>query len=659
MNSMRSTSATLALVAALAAGCGSSEETFEYTSVQRDLLSDLSRWEVIEASEEAPPHTETIALALDALSDSGDLPALVMSPPCTLSYVFPEGDAPAVLRAAAGVNLSVPRKLKVGTAPMRLLFTAELDGQLVFEQLIDVQPKARDQKISANPPTWRWIGGKREGLEVRGGQRLVLHTELLGPHRMTAKELRIGFGELITEIKRTRKRTPSSPTAPNMVLFVMDTERADRCSAFGYEKATTPHLERLAARGVAYDNAWSTSSWTWPSTASLLTGLDALEHGVTSPKSCFLSHELDTLPKVLQERGFRTAAFSCNPLITANKNFDEGFERFEEVDGFVSGVEMMPKVLDWVREHAGQRFFLYVHLVDPHGPHRPLPAELARLGGERPERYGDSGYAGITGGLRQIWAASRDKNIDYRKYVPVEHEQWINDVYDACVATGDHHLGSLLELLDELQLTDETIIAYTSDHGEELFDHRLTDHAHTLHPELLRVPLVIAGPGLPVGVRSEARVSNRHVASTLARFGSAELGARGALDLAQPREVPGRELYVHTAKGIWNDRSMMPLFGLIEDDWSLHWASRGVPFASAPRADPGPGQWHLFDRTSDPTEQHDVSSQHPEVAARMREQLVKWRDDAERKRPKSHGAGASTRNMLIGVGYVDGAEEEE
>ena len=657
---MRARRASLLLLC-LVASCDSARESLEYTRVQRDLLRDVSDWQVVAAPTGHPPKVETLALALDPLTDSGDLPALVLSPPSEVRFRFPEDEPEATLRAAAGVNLSVPRQLPVGSPPMVVRFTALLDGEPVFDERISIEPKARDQRISKNPPTWSWVGGKLEGLTVSGGQELVLRTDYVGPERMPREELRLGFGGLFTESTRSRARTSSSPEQPNLVLVVMDTERADRCSAFGYEKPTTPHLERLAERGVAFDDAWSTAPWTWPSTASLFTGLDALGHGVTSPKSCFLSHELATLPKLLQERGFTTGGFSCNPLISTDKNFAAGFEHFVEVEDFTPGVEVMPGVLDWVRARAerDERFFLYLHLIDPHGPHRPLPAELARLGGERPADFSDRGYEAITSGLRTLWAASRDKQHDYRKNIPASHERWIQDVYDACVATGDAHLGSLLDLLDQLDLTDETVVAYTSDHGEELFDHGLTDHAHTLHPELMRVPLVLAGPGIPRGERSAARVSNRHLAPTLARFGAADLGVADALDLARPETIEGRAQVVHTAKGIWNDRSMMPIFGLVEDDWALHWASRGVPYASPPRTDPGLGQWQLFDRRSDPTEQHDVASEHPEVAERMREELVRWRDARALTQPKSREAGAATRSMLRGVGYVDGAEEDE
>ena len=101
--------------------------------------------------------------------------------------------------------------------------------------------------------------------------------------------------------------------APNVLFIVMDTLRADRMSCYGYDKPTTPNVDRLAERGMRFERAFATSSWTWPSTASVLTGMGPLEHGVTGHRSCYLAHSLATLPKALQERGFTTAAFSANP----------------------------------------------------------------------------------------------------------------------------------------------------------------------------------------------------------------------------------------------------------------------------------------------------------------------------------------------------------
>jgi arylsulfatase A-like enzyme len=640
-------------------GCGGGEENdpIQMVRVQRDLLQDFDNWEIVSGPADGAPSVSTMALSLDPVPDSGDLPSLILPPPGTVRYTVPEGDPPAILRVAAGVDLSVPRNLEVGTAPMRLRFAVELDDRVILDEIVDVVPKARDKKPSGNPPTWRWAGGGA-GVKVRGGQTLTLRTALIGLPRLEPEEMLIGYGGLTTETVESRSRTESSPDRPNVVLLVMDTARTDRCSAFGYEKATTPHLERLTERGIAYDNAWATSPWTWPSTASILTGLEPPRHGVLWSKACFLAHELPTLAKVLQERGFTTGGFSCNPLIVPNKNFDGGFERFDFDDRFVMGTVRMPAVLDWVRENAERRFFLYVHLVDPHHPHRPLESELSRLGGSRPDDYGRNRFSELSSGLRTAFAQTREGDFDHRKYVSEPHEQWLNDVYDACIATGDHHLGTILDLLEELGLDDRTVIGYTSDHGEELFDHSLIDHAHTLHPELMHVPLVLAGPGIPRGVRSGIRVSNRHLGPTLARFGAAELPVEDSLDLARPEELTARPLRFHTSKGIWNDRAMMPIFGYLDDDWAFHWAPRGVPYASPPDLDPGLGQWRLYDRRTDPFEHIDIAADHPELCETLRSDLEKWNEELTSRSPGSaYGAGAATLRMLQDIGYA-GKEEE-
>jgi arylsulfatase A-like enzyme len=435
---------------------------------------------------------------------------------------------------------------------------------------------------------------------------------------------------------------------------VMDTLRADRTSLHGYGKPTTPNLDRLAAKGLSFSGARVPSPWTWPSTASLLTGLEPLAHGVTGHDACYMRHGLTSLPEALQARGFTCAAFSGNPLIVPDKNFDSGFEHFEWKKNFTPGSELLPKALAWISANADKRFFLYLHLVDPHDPHRPLDAELKRLGGTRPQGYGDRGYLKIGGKLRRLAVEAGAPGINYKDHLVEGEEAWIQDSYDACVATGDVYLGQLMEQVRTLQLESKTVIAFTSDHGEELFDHGLTNHAHTLYPELMDVPLVLAGPGIPVGVTYDQIFSNRHLAGTLARLGGTELPVPDGLNLLDGAPKPGAQLFSHSTKGNWNDWSMVEIFGVLEENWSFHWAPQGLPFRTLPDVDPGEGQWRLFNRQEDPTEQIDVSSKFPAEVQRLRAAIKSWRQiHANSQQATGFGAGAATRSLLEGVGYID------
>ncbi|MFT7667555.1 MAG: arylsulfatase [Planctomycetota bacterium] len=620
--------------------------------VQRDLLANFNDWKIERASAHGDASFGTLTPSYSAYHDAGDLPALLLPAGTTLSYTFPDGDAEAILRCAAGVDLTVPRSLRAGARPLRVRFEARLDGELVLEEIVSVAPTAPNRQVAEVPQVWHWLGNKQAGLNVHGGQTLSLHVDLVGKKRPKLTELRFGFGELVTETQVSTPRTEASAERPNIILVVMDTERGDRTSLHGYHKSTTPNLDALASRGVSFDDAWATAPWTWPSTASILTGLETPVHGVTGNEACYLRHELATLPKLLQERGFTTAGFSGNPLIVADKNFDGGFEHFVSDSRFRASDEVLPEAFTWLRQNSTTRFFLYLHLVDPHDPHRPLEAEMERLGGSRPTDYSDRGYIELGTRLRKRIVEVGPGHYDYKQSLAPGEEQWINDSYDACVATGDHYLGKLLRLVDELQLTEKTVIAYTSDHGEELFEHGLTNHAHTLHPELLHVPLVIAGPGIPIGERVSKRLSNRHLGPTLALFGGGELPVSDALNLLDPELQSEGELFFQTTKGIWNDWAMVEIFGLLEKNWSLHWAPKGLPYRTLAEVDPGLGQWKLYDRRVDPGEHQDVAAKYPVEAERMRLLIQAWREE-KRQGATSFGAGAATRNLLEGVGYIE------
>ena len=639
-------------------GCGGEDlGSFERVVVQRDLLEDLSDWRVTETHGELGPQFGVLTPSYSANHDAGDLPSILLPTGTRVAYTFPQGEGPAVLRAAAGVDLSVPRSLPAGGQPLRVHFEAHLDGEVVLDLTVPVLPTPPGPRTAKDPQVWHWLGGKQDGLLVSGGQTLTLFAEVRGSRRKLP-DLKFGFGGLVTESSLVTPRREATEEEPNIILVVVDTERADRVSTGGYSRVTTPNLDRLARRGLTFEDAWVTAPWTWPATASILTGLEPLAHGVTSHESCYLSHELPSLPKLLAERGFSTAGFSCNPLIVADKNFDAGFERFETTADFTPGAEVMPEVLSWLRENAGRRFFLYLHLVDPHDPHRPSPEQQARLGGQKPEGFPEHGYRKLGGRLRKKVVEVGPNGYDYHDFVTPTEEAWVQAAYDACVATADECVGQLLDEVRELGLTDKTVIAYTSDHGEELFDHGLTNHAHSLHPELMRTPLVISGPGIPRGERRTQRVSNRHLATTLALLGGGQLPVEDGLNLVEPGLEPEGELFFHTTKGIWNDWAMVEIFGVLEDDWALHWAPKGVPFRTLPEVDPGEGQWRLYDRRNDPTELLDVSARYPEVAERLRARILKWRE-ARTQSTFSFGAGAATRSLLEGVGYIELGEDGE
>jgi len=661
------------VVAALFAGvgyaplCSPSAPRMRVREVVREVLFTQDGWTVHRARPDAPPQAGILSPSVDYKTDSADLPSLVMPPPCEVGFRVGRDDGEVVLRVAAGLDTEVGRDL-VEHEALTFGFEIEKNGASVFE---------REQHVWRETPLARrtWHRPEREearALRLAPGDEIRLRTWIVGLDDEEALALpayRVGFGELVLERYVERERVRASPRTPNIVLIVQDTLRSDRLSSYAYEKPTTPNLDRLAARGVRFEQAYSTSSWTWPSTASILTGLLPDAHGVTDDSSCYLAGRNETLAEALQARGYTTAAFTRNPLIVPEKNFDQGFETFDSHSGGFEKTDAMLLGLEgWMDRHASARFFLYLHLVDPHAPHRPREEDLARLGGREPEGFpGDSALPDFNRALLSGWGYRKDGSLR-EDVLPAGYLGWFNDVYDATVASADFYVGAVLDRLEYLGLEGRTIVAFTSDHGEEWLDHGTLTHGQTVHRELVQVPLILAGPGLPRGAVVEVPVSNRHLAPTLARFGGAEIAAvRDALDLAaaSPGRAGGieaRAIHYSTTHGYWNGRrGRQPIYGIRDARWVLHYAPLGSDFGVPADEAPEGGQLRLFDVERDPQERVDLGSAHPDVAAALRGKILRKIEEllASRGPEIELGAGASTQRLLNEVGYAEFDEGED
>jgi len=614
--------------------------------VERELFG-VEDWELIASLPDAPPFASVLSPSLLPSRDGGDMPGLVLPPPARVRFTV--GDDAAAgsrwLMARVGVDHSVVEEFGERLAGLSVEFQVVVDGRLAFEQAVPIVAESR----------WVDVGGA--GIALPGHSVVELATRLVDAGGKTVAApgpIHAGFGGIRIESRDSVPRTRSSPEQPNIVLIVMDTQRADRTSAFGYERATTPNLAALAARGIAFDNAHATSSWTWPSTASILTGLQNQEHGVTDARSCFLPRELETLPEALQAAGYSTAAWSANPLIVADKYFDQGFELFDATStgGLRRSDTLVPAVLDWLELMSDWRFFLYLHLVDPHAPLTPLPEGRALFAPDVPVTFDPRSITEYGRALLAGEGHASDGTPATERVVPPEHQRWISDLYDACTWSGDLWIGRVLERLEQLGLLEQTIVVVTSDHGEELFDHGLAAHGHSLHGELTRVPLVLAGPGIDAGVRIRTPVSNRHLSPTLARLAGAEIdGLVPTVDLLRMGPGEAAPVFFSTTVGWWNGVHPQPLLGLRDGSLVVHVAPQGGAWNAEP--DPG-GQVRLFDLDTDPGERRDVAMEREEEAIGLRRRAEELaRTFAQRRRVRRIEAGDTTLEQLRALGYVE------
>jgi arylsulfatase A-like enzyme/Tfp pilus assembly protein PilF len=303
----------------------------------------------------------------------------------------------------------------------------------------------------------------------------------------------------------------SAGRKPNVLLVTIDTLRADRIGAYGYRAAETPHLDALAAEGVVFESAFTHSPVTLSSHATLLTGRLPFQHGVRSNSLYQLPEEEVTLAEILRAAGYHTAAFVSAAALDRRFQLTQGFATYDDDvnavrDGGLiaerSAAEVSGRATAWLEKAEATRpFFLWVHFFDPHHPYAP------------PEPY------------RSRFASSP---------------------YDGEIAYCDREVGRLIERLKRMGAVDDTIVVVASDHGEGLGEHGEQTHGIFVYDSTLRVPLIMAGPGIPKGARDGRRpVGLVDVLPTvLGRLGLSTEAASSGRDLF--REEPAPFLYAET-----------------------------------------------------------------------------------------------------------------
>ncbi len=357
-----------------------------------------------------------------------------------------------------------------------------------------------------------------------------------------------------------------APRSPNVLLLVMDATRGDRCSVNGYPRPTTPCLEKIAAEGVLYRNAWSPGNWTGPTHATLFTGLRPDNHGLYRGNRLTLNEASVTLAERFRGAGYRTACLSNNNTLSAEFGLIQGFDLvvplFRARERAYPWAEVTHRAaLEWALEveKRGERFFLVINDMEPHFPYTP-PAEFAarfRSSATPPEAMARAralSYASIFGHNAGVEALSPDVLAA------------IGDLYDAEIACLDASIGRLVDGFRTAGILDETVIVITSDHGENLGDHGLVDHMFSLHRSIRHVPLVVRYPGrFAPGLVIDDPVRLEDIAPTLLEISGldvpSDLDGRSLLS-----RLPGRvALAVAGAPGLFLDRMVKENPGRFDD----------------------------------------------------------------------------------------------
>jgi arylsulfatase A-like enzyme len=282
-----------------------------------------------------------------------------------------------------------------------------------------------------------------------------------------------------------------APRPPNIVLLVVDTVRADRLSCYGYERPTTPNIDALCERGIRFDDAWSTSSWTLPAHASLFTGRYPIEHGATQEHTR-LDEALPTLAELLGERGYAVFGASANPVVSRASGLARGFgdfaETWRERGKAPPPPERHPNLLAVERFLRGvpedRPFFVFVNYIEAHGPYDPPEPHRRRF-----LRVPESSPVVATARTRRPVAYYLDHSaISMREF------SVLNDLYDGEIAHVDELVGALVDFLERTGRLRDTVLVLVSDHGENIGDHGHFRHVFSLYGTTVRVPLVVVLP---------------------------------------------------------------------------------------------------------------------------------------------------------------------
>lgn len=443
----------------------------------------------------------------------------------------------------------------------------------------------------------------------------------------------------------------TSRRRPNFLLYVSDTLRADALGCYGNPTVETPTLDALAAKGVLFEKAIAPSSWTRASMASILTGLYPTAH-----KTAERLDQLPDVPRVtelLRERGYRTANFTTNPNTAEIFGFKPGFDFFEEFgkredtsqvkvsELKVPSSELHAQIIKWIDGiESDAPFFIIALAIDPHAPYEP-PAEF--------DRYGDPNYQGrIAADMSQKTAQRIMNAADVRP----DDQARIRSLYHGEVAHNDHTLTTLVHHLESIGRADNTIVVFTSDHGEEFWEHGIRGHGKTLFVQAIHVPLIWYDPArVGAGRRIPNPVSSVDIMPTIL----AEAG------IPPPAWLQGKNLFAETD-------GMRAVFSELTLDGNKIWAAYLHPWKLI--WNEATGQESLFDMASDPEQQQDVASAEPGERKRLRALLDdhlrtsrKLGNDISRGRVvlKESDIPEATRRVLgvDGLGYIGWDDEAE
>jgi len=421
----------------------------------------------------------------------------------------------------------------------------------------------------------------------------------------------------------------SEESPPDILLVLVDALRADHISGYGYARETTPFLDEYAEKGVRFSNAYSHSSHTKISVASLFTGLVPPSHRVRTVaikeqtgrvKSDTLSTSVDTLAEILQRHGYSTAGFVTNPHVQSFQGFAQGFDEYQYGD--FDARSLNQRAISWLENHARSPYFLYLHYMDVHYPYEP----------PRPYR---TLYVEERRGLKPLFIYGPTS----RKVSQEEIHDTVA-LYDAQINYWDDSFREFIESLDERGRLENAVVVIVADHGDEFNEHGGFGHGFTLYTEMIHVPMYFIFKGkLASGVVRDDLAQLIDVAPTL--FGLSGIETVGM-------NLEGVDLFASKHGEANTDRSVYSETYLGTKPRSIRTADQQLVFNATPET------WELYDLNRDPAEKNDLYRGNTPEVSRLAEHLSELMKDHDLElQPSSVELDEATIQELRKLGYLE------
>jgi arylsulfatase A-like enzyme len=454
-----------------------------------------------------------------------------------------------------------------------------------------------------------------------------------------------GFRSWTAPDIREHASTFSKPHAiPRVILITVDTLRRDFLNVYSPETDIGTEIGALARDSIIFEDAYTSSPWTLPSMASIMTGLSPQVHNVNRKAPSFPMLP-PTIGDVLLEDGYVTAAFGANGLLSRQGSLERGFQEYDfplGTPGSSLGKQFLTMIVGretmlgqglteyitdlgerWVEANRNRDFFLWLHYMDPHDPYLP-PREFVA-----DPRKAPSNRIGLTFDRRAI----RNGETAFTE----RQKEWTRELYRSEVRYVDDRIGRLIRTLKSLDLYDDSLIIFTTDHGEEFWEHENVDHGHTLYNELIATPLFVKLPAAmtPERTRVRALAGNVSVMPTILdlcgiSYEEAQFSANSLVPLWASKEEPAESRAAFSSKLVYYDERV----SVVHEGWKY------IRFADRPTEE-------LYNLNEDPGEKTNVVN----LSHARREEL--------RALLESHREKSRELAKLYRIGQAVSAAEQE